>query len=213
MKQLASECGRYRYLVSAKVAATGKPLGFVLDRPSNDEDPADDEAIRRCLYLARREGYGGALISYAWALRPQFWEAARSTTELIGGKTAACLHKIAKACDQVVLAYGDLVDSQRVGGVCLGLNGGTLDPADTRLTCLPLTRHKNPLRVTEVGKHVELWPFPPVFLHHPESNSVFVASHKQWVSDYSQGTGACERIHYERYLELVEDSHTEVGDG
>lgn len=202
VQQVKSDCGRYRYLVSVKIASEGKPLGFMLNQPSDDEDPAQDTAVRRCAYLAKREGYGGALIAYIYALRPKYMEQAESKAELIGSETDRCITKMATVCDTVVQAHGDLKDSLRGGAIHRAQEEGR---KNVRMLCLPFTDRKRPGSIMDATPDTELWPFPPVFLHHPESDSTFVVSQKDYYSgNYLEGTGACDQIHYERYRDLVE---------
>lgn len=201
MKHLDSPCGRYRYLVTTKVAEQGAPLGFILGHPS-EGPPEQDVAIHRCMFIAKRGGYGGAIIVYANALKQLYIAEAKKPSEVIGEKADECLARMAKMCKASVRAYGTAIDTLRGARVSLQL---ATNPEHVSL-CLPFTPSKFPGSIMSVGKGVELWPFPPVFLYHAESDAAMVVSREAWDSgQYSEGTGACEPISFERYQELKEE--------
>jgi hypothetical protein len=64
-----SPCNLYRYRLTRRWAAGGRPLTFVMLNPSIADDQVDDPTIRRCIAFAKREGCSSLIVVNLFALR------------------------------------------------------------------------------------------------------------------------------------------------
>lgn len=63
-----SECGRYRYELRRQWANCGIQLAVIMLNPSTADAEHDDQTIRKLIEFAKREAYGGIVVTnlYAW---------------------------------------------------------------------------------------------------------------------------------------------------
>lgn len=61
--------GDYRYVLTRTWNTSADPVVFVMLNPSTADATADDNTIRRCVWFAKREGYGGIIVVNLYAFR------------------------------------------------------------------------------------------------------------------------------------------------
>lgn len=61
--------GDYRYVLTRKWDATRDPVVFVMLNPSTADATVDDRTIGRCVWFAKREGFGGIVVVNLYAFR------------------------------------------------------------------------------------------------------------------------------------------------
>lgn len=198
LNTITSECGKYQYLVSSKREGTGQPLAFVLDQPRG-VTPEKDQDIARCLYLAKRCGYGGVLVTYLFALKMAFVRDAKSIQEVVGERTDEVVKKVASAAPKVVFAWGDAADTMRTMEVIRIVS----DVGHAVPQCFGLTPQERPKAPPQFSRTHSMWPYPPQFLYTPDSDEYFVTDNRG--RRELVRTRQAEVIRYAEFMENVEE--------
>lgn len=61
--------GDYRYVLTRTWDSAAEPVVFVMLNPSTADATVDDRTVRRCIWFAKREGFGGIIVVNLYAYR------------------------------------------------------------------------------------------------------------------------------------------------
>ena len=139
------ECGaefsqdrRYRYTLWREWDAGEAHLNVIGLNPSTADERDDDQTVRRCVYYARRWGFGGLRVTNLYAFRSTRPERMRAAQEPVGLENDRWLCEVAAAAGSVVVAWAaDVMVARREGAVLELLRG-------LPLQCLAHTRTGRP---------------------------------------------------------------------
>ena len=107
--------GPYRYHLEPEAWDPSLPvLGVVGLNPSfasttpteKHPKPGPDPTMRRVMYFAKRDGFGGVLMANAWAFRSTKPGALRSVADPFGPKNHYALAGLSTRCKRIVVAWG-----------------------------------------------------------------------------------------------------------
>jgi hypothetical protein len=144
-----SPCRTWRYRLSRRWA-DGPALLVVALNPSTADETADDPTIRRCVALARREGFAALTMANLFAYRATDPTAMRAAADPVGPDNDAWLGRLRAEHELCVVAWGvhgehrgraaDVLERAALGAThCLGATAGG-QPRHTRCTWRPTRR-------------------------------------------------------------------------
>lgn len=152
-----SEDGLYRYGLLRRWT-DGNPLAYVMLNPSTADATLDDQTIRRCMFYARRDGYGGIYVLNLYAYRTADPKTMFRQPDPVGPKNDEFLYRHLWAARiqarPVVAAWGMNAPAERVEQVMALVPG-----VDWR--CLGVTKDGHPRHPSRLGNDLPLSPFPP----------------------------------------------------
>jgi hypothetical protein len=103
----------YRYVLY-RVWDKSKPkIAFIGLNPSVADERQDDNTVRKCINIARREGYGSMIMLNAYAYRSTDPKALTIQPDVVGNHND---HHIAKECkdaNKIVIAWGNHATDDR----------------------------------------------------------------------------------------------------
>ena len=146
-----SPCGEYRYRLSRHWHPRVKPLVFVVFNPSVTDDMTDDSTTKRCMALAERDGYGGAVLVSLYALRAPTLDKLWASPDPIGPGNDGHLRNLGATYDEAVIAWGNNAPRARVAYVSRLLES-------CKLRCFGLTKQGAPRHPLSVSATVPLVP-------------------------------------------------------
>lgn len=137
-----SDCGRYRYQLT-RYWGNGYFLPFVMLNPSTADASNDDPTIRRCMEFARREGFGGIVVSNLCAWRSPSPDDLDKASDPIGPLNVDYLRGLARAA---AIAKAPIVCAWGVHGAGRGdvETRGLFVGEGARLVCLGKTAAGHP---------------------------------------------------------------------
>jgi hypothetical protein len=116
----------YRYTL-LRVWDKSKPkIVFIGLNPSVADERQDDNTVRKCINIARRDGYGSMIMLNAYAYRSTDPKALTTEPNVVGTHND---HHIAKACkdaDKIVVAWGNHATDDRHSTLLKVLEGHRL---------------------------------------------------------------------------------------
>jgi hypothetical protein len=143
-----SSDNRYRYRLTRGWDTTLPTITFVLLNPSTADAKSHDRTLGRCVYFAKREGFGSLLIVNLYAFRTKDPKVMLATADPIGPENDRVL---AEVTGTVVAGWGTNADQARVTTAVALL---------PRLYALGVTKHghpQHPLYINPFAPLVE-WP-------------------------------------------------------
>lgn len=103
----------YRYTL-LRIWDSSKPrIVFIGLNPSVADEQQDDNTVRKCINIARRDGYGSMIMLNAYAYRSTDPKALETQQNVVGTHND---HHIAQACkgvDKIVVAWGNHATDDR----------------------------------------------------------------------------------------------------
>ena len=147
---------KYRYQLYRKTADADKKICFIMLNPSTADEKDDDHTIRRCIYFARRLGYGElyAVNLYAWRARDPRELGKPPHESRIGPENDSFIKCCARGCDLTVVAWGALKDPMRQSRAKL-VSGWLANPK-----ALGFTKDGHPRHPLTLPRESELSDFP-----------------------------------------------------
>lgn len=110
-----SACRRYRYLLWRRWDRSVAPANFLLLNPSTADEIKNDPTVERCERRARAMGYGGLIVTNAFALRSTDPKALYAEADPIGPDNPGAIVEAARAAALVVCGWGRHCDAVRPG--------------------------------------------------------------------------------------------------
>lgn len=155
-----SPCGRYRYSLTRRWAATGPVCVFTMLNPSTADAEIDDSTIRKCIGFARAIGCVALHVVNLYAYRSTDPERLWRADDPIGPDNESYLLKAAQLArdtdGRLIVAWGTNARLERVMQVVDRL------AAIMPLECLRLTKHGTPEHPLFLPKssRPQPWPLP-----------------------------------------------------
>lgn len=159
-----SDCGTYRYWLSRRWGP-GPTLVFLLFNPSTADHLKDDQTVRRCMYFAKRAGYGGIVIlnlyAYRTAYPTELAKAAGLGKDIVGPENLWWIRDWTKTEDKVVLAWGGM--SFKAMDQHQKVIQATFQalPRDVSYLCLGTTTNESPRHPSRLGNAVKFEDYLP----------------------------------------------------
>jgi len=148
--------GKYRYWLYRKWDKN-KPLClFIMLNPSTADDKKDDRTIKKCIFFAKKFGFGGFYVVNLFSFKTPHKKEIRTDNNPIGEKNDAIILDIAEKTNKIIVAWGN--DGRYMGRSKKVLN--LLEENSFSVYCLKLTKHKEPCHPLYLPKNLELIPFP-----------------------------------------------------
>ena len=154
-----SPCGNYRYLLTRIWDERLPLLVFIMLNPSVADAEIDDPTIRRCMWFAKREGYGGIVVANLYAFRATSPRDLFKAKSPFGPDNEATLRDIATAYPKIVCAWGSHGAAMATASI-----NGLLRHGGAQLVCLGRTKDGHPRHPLYVPGNQPLEPFD----HRPE---------------------------------------------
>jgi hypothetical protein len=102
-----SPCRRYRYALFRTWGAQREgAVMFVGLNPSTADETTNDPTVRRCIGFATRWGYGGLIMTNAFAYRATDPKEMKAAAEPVGPDTDEWLKRLAPQAAAIVVAWG-----------------------------------------------------------------------------------------------------------
>ena len=101
-----SDCGRYRTLLWRRWDRSVAPANFLLLNPSTADEIKNDPTVERCERRARAMGYGGLIVTNAFALRSTDPKALYAEPDPVGPGNPEAIVEAARAAALVVCGWG-----------------------------------------------------------------------------------------------------------
>ncbi len=103
----------YRYVLR-RVWDSSKPkIAFIGLNPSVADERQDDNTVRKCINIARRDGYGSITMLNAYAYRSTDPKALTTQPNAVGSGNDYHITKECKDADRVVVAWGNHATDDR----------------------------------------------------------------------------------------------------
>jgi hypothetical protein len=103
----------YRYVLH-RVWDKSKPkIAFIGLNPSVADEHQDDNTVRKCINIARRDGYGSMVMLNAYAYRSTDPKALTTQPNAVGAHNDRHIAKECKAADKIVVAWGNHATDNR----------------------------------------------------------------------------------------------------
>jgi hypothetical protein len=115
-----SACGRYRYRLWREWSTQLPILGVVGLNPSTADASKDDHTIRRCVSLAKANGYGRLEMLNLWAFRATDPSNLPTVVTEEEQHNTIVVHEISRSCARMVAAWS----SHPKAALRLGSHGG-----------------------------------------------------------------------------------------
>lgn len=139
-----SRCGRYRYWLARTWDRTAHSLPIIMLNPSTADASIDDPTIRRCMGFARREGFGGIIVTNLFAFRATSPDAMKAAADPVGPNGDYWLNQTftyaAGEKRPVLAAWGSHGDFRARANYARGMAG----MRGARLVCLGTTKEGHP---------------------------------------------------------------------
>lgn len=104
---LFSECKSYRYLLSRNIGI-GPTVSILMANPSIADGENDDPTIRRCMSLAKNQGWGKILIINKFAYISSDISVLSAVRDPVGEYNDQYITEALEASDKCVFAWGTL---------------------------------------------------------------------------------------------------------
>ena len=153
-----SDCGRYRTLLWRRWDPSAPPANFLLLNPSTADEVKNDPTVERCERRARAMGYGGLIVTNAFALRSTDPKALYAEADPVGPGNPEAIVQAARAAALVVCGWGRHCDAVRPGWGRALLR--MLAEAGTVPHALAITSDGSPKHPLYVGYAVQPAPVP-----------------------------------------------------
>ena len=130
-----SECGLYRPWLLRVWDDTLPRMGFIQLNPSEADASIDDPTLRRDMYFARREGFGGVELTNLYDFRAKDPKDLARAASPVSGACDEHICRMLSRCAKTVAGYG-------AHPLAVKREGELLDMLDARdvLWCLGLTK-------------------------------------------------------------------------
>lgn len=147
-----SPCGTWRYALRRRWGP-GPVLVWVMLNPSRADGRVDDHTIRRCVALAKRDGYGAITVVNLYAYRTPYPEELDGADDPVGPVNDTVLRYVVGRADAVVAAWGgDPRVAARTALVVKALGGRPL-------WCLGVTASGSPRHPSRVRRDAAFEPY------------------------------------------------------
>lgn len=110
-----SDCRFYRYRLWRIWTPEAPVVAFVMLNPSTADEILNDPTVERCERRARRMGYGGVIVTNAFALRSTQPEELYRVTDPVGPENDGAIAWAAQQADLVVCGWGKHCDAVAPG--------------------------------------------------------------------------------------------------
>ena len=152
---LISSEGVYRYLLRRRWS-DDSVLWIIMLNPSTADGRADDPTIRKCMAIARENGYGGILVANLFAYRATNPDELRRVVDPVGPDDDSVLRGVGGG--RVMVAWG----AMRRGGGMAKRVGQVLELlAPRELVCVGSTADGSPRHPLYVGRPYDLRSWAP----------------------------------------------------
>lgn len=108
-----SKCKKYRYNLVRQWDDTKGFVNFVGLNPSTADATKDDKTIETCVAFAKRWGYGGIIMTNAFAFRATNPEELSKNENIVGDENDTHLKAAQEKAEITVLAWGDNILQHR----------------------------------------------------------------------------------------------------
>ncbi len=103
----------FRYTL-IRVWDKSKPkIAFIGLNPSVADEQQDDNTVRKCINIARRDGYGSMVMLNAYAYRSTDPKALQTQPEVVGRFNDRYIAEECKSADKIVVAWGNHATDDR----------------------------------------------------------------------------------------------------
>lgn len=119
-------CNEYRYVLHRVWDKTKPKIVFIGLNPSVADECQDDNTVRKCINIARRDGYGSIVMLNAYAFRSTDPKALTTQPNVIGAHNDYHIAKECKGANKVVVAWGNHAADNRHTDLLNALTGNRL---------------------------------------------------------------------------------------
>jgi hypothetical protein len=116
----------YRYTLLRVWDPTKPRIAFIGLNPSVADERQDDNTVRKCINIARRDGYGSMVMLNAYAYRSTDPKALTTKPDVVGKGNDRCIAEECKIADKIVIAWGNHATDERHAALLKMLNDYTL---------------------------------------------------------------------------------------
>ncbi|MGE5555593.1 MAG: DUF1643 domain-containing protein [Methanocella sp.] len=142
----------YRYTLH-RVWDPSKPrIVFIGLNPSVADEHQDDNTVRKCINIARRDGYGSMTMLNAYAYRSTDPKALTTHPDVIGTHNDRYIAEACSEADKIVVAWGNHVTDDRHNTLLRVLDGH-------KLYCFAKNRNGKPKHPLYVSLKAPLFPY------------------------------------------------------
>jgi hypothetical protein len=103
----------YRYSLIRMWDNSKPKIAFIGLNPSVADERQDDNTVRKCINIARRDGYGSLVMLNAYAYRSTDPKALTTQTNVVGNHNDHYIAKECKDADKIVVAWGNHATDDR----------------------------------------------------------------------------------------------------
>ena len=149
-----SPCGTWRYVLRRRWGP-GPVMVWVMLNPSRADGKVDDHTIRRCVALAKRDGFDAIVVINLYAYRTPYPAELDGAADAVGPANDAVIAFVLQRADAVVAAWGgDVRVARRLPVVLAAARGKTI-------TCLGTTTTGAPRHPSRVARDATFVPYDP----------------------------------------------------
>jgi hypothetical protein len=103
----------YRYTLIRVWDKTKPKIAFIGLNPSVANEHQDDNTVRKCINIARRDGYGSMVMLNAYAYRSTDPKALQTQPDVVGRFNDRYIAEECKNADKIVIAWGNHATDDR----------------------------------------------------------------------------------------------------
>jgi hypothetical protein len=103
----------YRYTLLRVWDKTKPKIAFIGLNPSVADEQQDDNTVRKCINIARRDGYGQIVMLNAYAYRSTDPKGLTSQLDVVGRFNDRYIAEESKSADKIVVAWGNHATDDR----------------------------------------------------------------------------------------------------
>lgn len=107
MKAAFSRCGRYRYALWREWDPALPQVLFIGLNPATADATKDDNTMRRCMYYAKRWGFGGMAVANLFAFRSTWPAELKKASDPVGPRNDIWLQKLSGQAAMTVAFWGN----------------------------------------------------------------------------------------------------------
>jgi hypothetical protein len=137
---LISDCQKYRYWLSRCWDKNKKSCLFIMLNPSTADDKIDDPTIKKCVFYAKKFGYGSMFVVNLFAYRATDRSILKKAEEPVGKNNDKIILQFAEKADSIITGWGN-------DGKYLNRSENIVKLLESRghkLFCLKLNKSKEP---------------------------------------------------------------------
>ncbi len=116
----------YRYALRRVWDKTKPQIAFIGLNPSKADERQDDNTVRKCINIAKRDGYGSMIMLNAYAYRSTDPKALTTQPNVVGTDNDRYIEKLCGTVDRIVIAWGNHATDDRHTTILKMLGGHQL---------------------------------------------------------------------------------------